>query len=117
MFRLNKFKSKKFRTDKPSMRFIGGFFILFLWSQLSPAEYRVFKLIISKKALAGAPPPAPGSEKIVMSTLDPEQYPRIYSLGIDEQISYTETWRCYGRTSGFAPFCPNPKDQIPPQKP
>lgn len=98
------------------MRLLGGLFFGLLWTQLSFAEYRVFKLIITKKVTAETPA-QPGNEKIVLSTLDPEQYPRYYPLEIDEVVSYTDTWRCYGRTSGFTPFCPNPKDQIQQQKP
>ena len=112
------------------------FLIIFLFLgiaiQNSFAEYRVFLLKISKKsplaavensAKSGAtaaqeqspapqnPAPAASQDKTFLSTLDPEQYKALYPLGADETISYTETWRCYGRTGGGVPFCPNPKTQ------
>ncbi len=86
--------------------FIGLFIFLNLINQ-AQAEYRVFRLKITKKAQA----PAQAEERIVESTLDPEQYPRYYPLQADEVVSYTETWRCYGRTDGEIPFCPQPQRQ------
>ena len=50
---------------------------------------------------------------MVASTLDPIQYPYYYSLQANEKVSYTETWRCYGRTGDFKEYCPNPKAQPP----
>lgn len=50
---------------------------------------------------------------MVESTLDPHQYPLYYPVQANEVISYTETWRCYGRTSDFQAYCPNPKAQSP----
>ncbi|MEK6774558.1 MAG: hypothetical protein AABY64_11490 [Bdellovibrionota bacterium] len=92
-----------------------GFLFLTVCLQCLPAigEYRVFLLKISKNPPAtpvtpGAPPP---EDKVFESTLDPEQYRTYYPVRPDEKISYTETWRCYGRTSGEIPFCPNPKRQ------
>ncbi len=86
-------------------RLLSAFFI-FLAPVLSHAEYRVFLLKIGKQ----------GSEqgfRLVESTLDPEQYRSFYPVALDESISYIATWRCYGRTDGMRPHCPNPKGQIP----
>lgn len=88
----------------------------FLLTPLSVrAEYRVFLLKIAKRAPASDPTAAPPQDyRLVESTLDPIQYRYYYPVAQDEEISYTETWRCYGRTDHFKPYCPNPKGQIPP---
>lgn len=87
-----------------------SFFIL-CTPALSTAEYRVFVLKISKRA---ADPKVPSQDfRLVESTLDPEQYRYFYPVAQDEDITYIDTWRCYGRTDGFKPHCPNPKAQIP----
>lgn len=78
------------------------------------AEYRVFLLRIGKKPQPGAAADAPTDYRLVESTLDPQQYPYYHPVAPDEEVTYTETWRCYGRTDGFKPHCPNPKGQIPP---
>jgi hypothetical protein len=67
------------------------------------AEYRVFTLIIQNAQTKEI--------RTVTSTLDPLQYPSYYPLNPDEKVSYTETWRCFGRTGDFAAYCPNPKAQ------
>lgn len=85
------------------------FFIL-LAPLFGVAEYRVFLLRISKKS---TDPQAPQDFRLVESTLDPEQYRYYYPVAPDEVVTYTDTWRCYGRTDGFKPHCPNPKGQIP----
>lgn len=85
-------------------------FLLLLAPQLGAAEYRVFLLRISKKS---TDPQASQDFRLVESTLDPEQYRYYYPVAADEVITYTDTWRCYGRTDGFKPHCPNPKGQIP----
>lgn len=64
------------------------------------AEYRVFLLKISK---------AEQPDRFVPSTLDPLQYPLYYPLNAGETVSYTETWRCRGRTDYFKDYCPNPR--------
>ncbi|WP_413557846.1 hypothetical protein [Bdellovibrio sp. HCB209] len=97
-------------------RLLSAFFI-FLIPALAQAEYRVFLLKIAKRAPAAAAAPAeadagPGF-RLVESTLDPEQYRSFYPVALDEDISYIATWRCYGRTDGMRPHCPNPKGQIP----
>ncbi|MNL27844.1 hypothetical protein D3C87_1494630 [compost metagenome] len=89
-------------------------FFLFLLSNPAHAEYRVFVLKIAKRAPASAPgtAPAPSSDyRLVHSTLDPEQYRGYYTVLPDEDITYIDTWRCYGRTDNFKDFCPNPKAQ------
>lgn len=114
--------------------FLSAFFIFSLHS-VARAEYRVFVLKISKKptttanantqepdrspANAGGPTENATEDlpafRLVTSTLDPEQYRYYYPVAPDEQITYIDTWRCYGRTDNFQPFCPNPKDQIAPE--
>ena len=82
---------------------------LLLGPGISQAEYRVFLLKISKTS---APAESPDF-RLVESTLDPQQYREYYPIALDEQVTYTQTWRCYGRTDWFKPHCPNPKGQIP----
>lgn len=95
-------------------------FLLFLLANPAHAEYRVFVLKIGKRAPASSsanasadksPPVQSQDYRLVQSTLDPEQYRGYYSVGLDEYITYIETWRCYGRTGDFKDFCPNPKAQ------
>lgn len=90
--------------------FLSAFF-LFLSPSLSQAEYRVFLLKISKVSMD---PTKPATDfRLVESTLDPEQYRYYYTVAPDEQVTYIDTWRCYGRTGDFQALCPNPKGQIP----
>lgn len=90
--------------------FLSAFF-LFLMPALVQAEYRVFVLKISKKS--SADPQAAQDFRLVESTLDHIQYRYYYPVAADEEVTYIDTWRCYGRTSDFQPHCPNPKGQIP----
>ncbi|QDK46202.1 hypothetical protein DOM22_14030 [Bdellovibrio sp. ZAP7] len=92
-------------------RLLSAFFI-FLAPVLSHAEYRVFVLKISKRASTGAAAADQGF-RLVESTLDPVQYRYFYPVAADEEVTYIDTWRCYGRTGGMTPHCPNPKGQIP----
>lgn len=101
---------------------ISGFLIGFLFcsaAQLGKAEYRVFLLKISKRAPAAAEAPTPGTPpttqdyRLVESTLDHVQYRYYNQVAPDEEVTYIDTWRCYGRTGDFKPHCPNPKGQIP----
>jgi hypothetical protein len=95
-------------------------FFLFLLADTAHAEYRVFVLKIAKrspassfaKATADKSPPLQEQDyRLVQSTLDPEQYRGYYPVGLDEDITYIDTWRCYGRTDNFKDLCPNPKAQ------
>ena len=90
------------------MRVVLFFFFLLtpLWSQ---AEYRVFLLKIEK---ISSDPQATPVYRLVESTLDPLQYVGYHPVAADESVTYLETWRCKGNTSGFKPLCPNPKGQI-----
>lgn len=88
-------------------RFFLSAFFLILLPQASLAEYRVFVLKIYKQD-------NPQDFRLVESTLDNEQYRYYNNVGPNEQVTYIDTWRCYGRTGDFAPHCPNPKGQIPP---
>ena len=68
------------------------------------AEYRVFNLRISS---------VDGTQtREVTSTLDPDQYRGYHTVRPDENIVYTNTWRCKGRTSDHKEFCPDPKRTI-----
>lgn len=95
-------------------RMILSAFLFSFIASSAQAEYRVFVLKITKRAPAsapGAPPAAAPDSRLVTSTLDPEQYRGYYPVALDEDITYIETWRCYGRTDNFKDFCPNPKAQ------
>lgn len=94
--------------------FLSAFFIFL--PLLSQAEYRVFLLKITKKAAeqqAGREPASAPDFRLVESTLDHVQYKYYHQVAPDEEVTYIDTWRCQGRTGDFAPFCPNPKGQIP----
>lgn len=95
-------------------------FILFVFCisipELSSAEYRVFILKIAKKTTPSEEPsqarlPTSTDFRLVESTLDPEQYHYYHTLAADEEVTYIDTWRCYGRTDNFRSLCPNPKGQ------
>ncbi len=88
------------------MKILGGFILMICGLSLrAHAEYRMFTLKITNKQTQ--------DYRLVDSTLDPIQYPYYYSVQKDEVVQYTDTWRCYGRTGGEQPPCPNPK-KIPP---
>jgi hypothetical protein len=78
---------------------------IFLAAPSGWAEYRVFNLVITNTKT--------NEIRTMVSTLDPIQYHYIYPVTADEVVSYTETWRCFGRTDWFTPYCPNPKAQSP----
>lgn len=90
-----------FFADKPAMNFGGLFLFLGLASVVAHAEYRMFTLKITNTKTQ--------DYRLVDSTLDPIQYPYYYPVQKDEIVQYTDTWRCYGRTGGGQPPCPNPK--------
>ncbi|HEY8272349.1 MAG TPA: hypothetical protein VIG33_15770 [Pseudobdellovibrionaceae bacterium] len=84
------------------MKSLGSFIlILFGLSVITHAEYRMFTLKITNKNTQ--------DYRLVDSTLDPVQYPYYYPVQKDEVVQYTDTWRCYGRTGGGLPPCPNLK--------
>lgn len=115
----------------------------FLVSSAALAEYRVFVLKITKKPTSQQPSATQSSTqssasrepssnpkkdsdssspenlsplestRYVTTTLDPEQYRGYYTVANDETVTYIETWRCFGRTDGFKPLCPNPKKTGP----
>lgn len=93
--------------------FLSAFFLATLWMMPAQAEYRVFLLKISKKS---EDPNMATDFRQVESTLDPDQYRYYYPVAADEIVTYTDTWRCYGRTDQFKPHCPNPKAQIAPEE-
>lgn len=63
------------------------------------AEYRAFELVITNAAT--------GQERVVVSTLDPNQYRVFYPVAIEEKVTYRATWRCKGNTS-LKPVCGKP---------
>lgn len=66
----------------------------------SYAEYRAFLLEITE-----------GQDKrLVKSSLDPEQYRGYYPVSENAQITYIDTWMCYGRTGGVHEICPSPTE-------
>lgn len=73
-------------------------FLLFIGS--AAAEYRVFTLHIENQK--------DQSIRQLDTTLDPEQFTSLYPLPAHEKISYTQTWRCRGRTDFFKGHCENP---------
>ncbi|UOF02631.1 hypothetical protein [Bdellovibrio reynosensis] len=96
--------------------FLSALFLILI-PGLSFAEYRVFVLKITKKAATAptegrAPASAAPDFRLVESTLDPTQYRFYHQLAPDEDVTYIDTWRCYGRTGDFQALCPNPKGQI-----
>lgn len=74
------------------------------------AEYRVFQIEIITYETPQEPKrePAAIDSKVLLSNLDPEQYVGYFPIKSDQQIKYTDTWMCPGRTNG-KDFCPNPK--------
>lgn len=65
------------------------------------AEYRMFTLRITNTKTQEV--------RFVDSTLDPHQYGYYFPVKPEEQVVYTDTWRCYGRTGDFKPACPSPR--------
>lgn len=84
-----------------------AFLFIFLLSLNVFAEYRVFTLMITNTKT--------GENRQFDSTLDPEQYLTFFTLKADETISYTQTWRCKGRTSDFKSHCVQPEKREPAQ--
>lgn len=71
------------------------------FSPVSRAEYRAFELIITNSVT--------GTERVVDSNLDPDQYIDLHPLQPNENITYRRTWMCKGDTS-HKPICPKPPD-------
>lgn len=84
-----------------------AFLFVLLLSFNATAEYRVFTLMITNTKT--------GENRQFDSTLDPEQYQTFFTLKSDETISYTQTWRCKGRTSDFKSHCVQPEKREPAQ--
>jgi hypothetical protein len=89
------------------------FFAFVFYAVAAGAEYRVFLLKISKTPKA---PQAPAEFRVVESTLDPDQYRGYFPVAADETVTYTDTWRCFGRTD-HRPLCPNPRQPASTQGP
>ncbi len=75
--------------------------LVFLFAVTAQAEYRVFRLVITDSAS--------GTQREVLSTLDPFQYIGYHPLKLTEGINYTDTWRCFEDNSGFESYCPSPR--------
>jgi hypothetical protein len=78
------------------MKFLTAFI---LFPLLAQAEYRAFELVITNKVT--------GTERVVLSSLDPDQYRGYYPLDPGETITYRDTWMCKGNTSEKQ-ICPKP---------
>ena len=79
---------------------------IYFYTVPAVAEYRVFLL---KIAQISTDPTQPENVRWVESNLDPEQYRKYYPVYPNEKISYTDTWRCFGRTDSFQQFCKSPR--------
>lgn len=97
---------------KRSMKILLFFLITimsFLFVNSAFADYRVFELVISN--------PQTKSERIVISSLDPFQYPGYYDLGAGEIVMYHDTWMCWGDSSYYKKYCEKPTpSQSPAQR-
>lgn len=83
------------------MRFL-GILTLFVFSALSlKAEYRVFKL----RAIQAET----GQSRIIHSTLDQHQYPRLHPLPFGEKLVYETSWMCWNPGGEDVPYCDPPK--------
>ena len=87
------------------------YFLVFLFSISSQAEYRAFLLKISSTD------PKIQDFRLVPSSLDPEQYPAYYPIKPNEQVTYVQTWRCPGRTNELEKICDNPRQPAAAAKP
>ena len=82
--------------------------IALLFISTAQAEYRVFELVIQNTESK--------AERIVVSSLDPLQYPGYYNLGPGEIVMYRDTWMCWGETSYHTKYCPKPESSESPGK-
>lgn len=116
------------------------FYLVLILGLQASAEYRVFRLKITRTpalanpsaadnpavvplqtstnaidatqdSAASTPPAQFEDSRVVESTLDPDQYPGYYAIQANEKVEMVTTWRCFGRTDEFKSFCPNPKEQ------
>ncbi len=91
---------------------IAGFALILFLSLPGQAEYRAFMLhLVNSKTKV---------VRQILSTLDPDQYRTIYPVDPNEQITYVQTWRCFGRTDSFKPICDKPDKKpvrLPSQSP
>lgn len=74
--------------------------LLLLLVPSARAEYRAFELVIQNSVT--------GQERIVLSSLDPDQYRGYHPLDPNETISYRDTWMCRGNTAEKR-TCPKPE--------
>lgn len=82
--------------------------LFIIFSLSAKAEYRAFRLHLENKKTKVT--------KQFLSTLDPEQYRTQFPTQADEEITYVETWRCWGRTDFYQPICKKP-DKNPARQP
>jgi hypothetical protein len=77
--------------------------VLFAWIGLiAKAEYRAFELVITDVAS--------GTERVQVSTLDPNQYRTYYPVKYTEAVNYRATWMCKGNTA-LKQVCARPEKQ------
>lgn len=74
--------------------------LLFFLINYAHADYRVFELVIQNQDT--------GSERTVVSSLDPLQYTGYYNLNPGEIVMYRDTWMCWGDSSYHKKYCPKP---------
>lgn len=84
-------------------------FSIFVFALNSQSEYRAYTHKITNINT--------GKERLVTTTLDPDQYSGYFPLFSGETLSMQSTWMCRGRTDNFTPICPNPKPSIGPGSP
>jgi len=86
--------------------------LILLFTAQGHAEYRAFMLhLVNSKTKV---------TRQILSILDPDQYRTLYPLKPEEQITYVQTWRCFGRTDNFTPICDKPDKnpaRVPSQSP
>ncbi len=92
------------------MRFLRLFVILFLIPiPSSLAEYRAYELVIENTES--------GTQRTVISTLDQLQYPIYHPLNKKEQVSYVQSWMCWGNSDHSQDICPAPEVESPERVP
>lgn len=81
--------------------------LAFIFIHSAHAEYRAFELLITNTET--------GTDRTVISTLDPRQYRGYHPVAAAEIVQYTDTWMCRGNTSGMKAICAKPEDRKPAQ--
>jgi len=72
--------------------------IILLLSIYAHAEYRTYKLSITKD----------GQSREIVTNFDQNQYPGIFPLEAGETIKYVDSWMCWERGGEGTPPCSKP---------